>query len=170
MGLGGVPFVVLRALQLAGDKYCSALRKIAPPGHDQGISFPPLILRCNLILFLPCSPPIIACTLVSATKSSNRTTQRCSIYCPFQCSFCSQSWLVSHGPFRTQIYRGYLIIFPLSVLIFDPLIHAEGNSMWKTGFGAGCLMAEWTKFLEILKKCQNPPLVEPLDSCQVIQP
>lgn len=34
MGIGGVPFLVLRALQLAGDKYCAALVRISPPGSD----------------------------------------------------------------------------------------------------------------------------------------
>lgn len=34
MGIGGVPFLVLRTLQLAGDKYCAALVRIAPQGSD----------------------------------------------------------------------------------------------------------------------------------------
>lgn len=49
MGIGGVPFLVLRALQLAGDKYCTALVRISPPGSDPSM----LKHSCIICYYLP---------------------------------------------------------------------------------------------------------------------
>jgi hypothetical protein len=36
------------------------------------------------------------------------------------------------------------------------MIHVEGSAMWKVGFGASCLMAEWSRFYDLLRLHQTP--------------